>query len=589
MNPRWFQSQRTVWRASVAAMLLAYGVGALAADGGREALGLIVKFRDAGSTLVTPASVSVASAVDDRDRGRRLRVIAEAGLPTPTLRPNGRAAHHLSFGRLLDGAEALRLADALRARPEVEWVVPNERERRLVSPSDPLFARQWWLKPVSGTGANALADRLRGVPGLQSAWTLTTGSPAAIVAVLDTGITDHPELAAHVLPGYDFVSEVEYANDGTGRDADPSDPGDWVTEADKSRNPVLFGKCDVASSSWHGTAISGLIAAVSNNQEGVAAANLDGRVLPVRVAGKCGATVADIVDGMRWAAGLPVSGVPLNAHPARIINVSFGGDAACNAAYQDAINEIALVKGAVVVAAAGNERGLVNRPANCQGVIGVVAANRDGFKANYSSFGPQAVIATVGGDPVDDGLWGDLLGDDGLLGADNSGSTTPSAPGYSRLFGTSFAAPVVSGAISLMLSANPNLTAEQIIAGVRLSARPHVTSSRIAACSTSNPGRCLCTTATCGAGLLNAEQAVRYALGPTTYVAPALTAVSIDSVDVERAVALGLDQSPTVSMASGDSGGGSLGAGWLVALALAVAGVRRSRGPSAGALAVNER
>jgi serine protease len=570
---------------AIALILAPFALAGQAAPGARPAHGLIVKFRDVSAT--SPRAAAQAAAADDsdtavRDNARRLRgVIAAAGLPEVTLRPSGRAAQHLNFGRVLDGAEAARLAEALRARPEVEWVVPNERERRLETPTDPLFSRQWWLKPVSGSSGNAVADRLRGVPGFQSAWSVTPGVPAAIVAVLDTGITGHPDLDTHVLPGYDFVSEVEYANDGDGRDADPSDPGDWVSDSDKAANPVLFGKCETETSSWHGTAITGLLAAVASNGVGGASASLDGRVLPVRVAGKCGATVADIVDGMRWAAGLPVDGVPLNRNPARIINVSFGGNAACNAAYQAAIDEIATQRGAVVVAAAGNEGGAVNRPANCAGVIGVAATNRDGFKSNYSNFGAQIVIATVGGDPVDDGAWGRILGDDGLLGADNSGTSSPSDPGYSRLFGTSFAAPLASGAISLMLSVNPGLSAAQIVAGLRASARPHVTSSKIRACSNDNPGRCICTTSTCGVGLLDAAQAVLYARDPQGYVRPVLLAESIDSADVDRAMALGVDRPPNPPAGSGDSGGGALGVGWLLALASAVALLRRRAvGPS---------
>src|SRR5205085_8573691 len=143
--------------------------------------------------------------------------------------------------------------------------------------------------------------------------------------------------------------------------------------------PKLFSGCTVQNSSWHGTIIAGIVAAVTNNSSGVAAINRNGRVLPVRVGGKCGADVADIVDGMRWAAGLSVPGTPPNPNPARIISVSFGGDAACNAAYQSAIDEILGEKGAVVVAAAGNERHAPTRPANCSGVVSVAALNRDGF------------------------------------------------------------------------------------------------------------------------------------------------------------------------------------------------------------------
>jgi serine protease len=541
--------------------------------------GLIVKLKEVPSREAAQALGAAAGAAD-----RLQLTLRRAKLAVTRVRPTGRDAHRLDFDHRLGSEEAGRMADALRAQPDVQWVVPNTRERRLdVVPDDPFYqsGEQWWLQQVRGSNQNALADRLRGVPGFASAWTITTGVPAAVVAVLDTGITHHPELTGHVLPGYDFVSTVEYANDGNGRDNDPSDPGDWVTQAEVD-NPMLgFSGCTVENSSWHGTNIAGLIAASTNEAQptGVAAINWSARVLPVRVAGKCGADVSDIVDGMYYAAGIHRDGVPDNPNPARIVNISFGGSEPCNAAYQNAIDDLAKV-GAVVVAAAGNERGAVTRPASCRGAIAVGAVNRDGFKSNYSNFGSAIGLMTVGGDPPEDGLWGSALGDTGLLTIDNGGKTSPGAPGYARLFGTSFSTPLVSGAISLMLSVNPNLTAAQIIDGLKASARPHVTSRVMGVCAASNPGRCICTTATCGAGLLDAQQAVLYAQNPDAYVRPVQQAVSIDSADVTQAVALGPDEGAGAPPPpQPDSGGGAIDPAWLIALAFAVAAVRATRGP----------
>jgi serine protease len=149
--------------------------------------------------------------------------------------------------------------------------------------------------------------------------------------VLDSGITSHPELNPRLLPGYDFVSDPNYANDGNGRDNDASDPGDAITADDRTRSPRLFSGCpDNSVSSWHGTIIAGQVAAVSNNREGVAAASWNVRFVPVRVAGKCGASVSDIVAGLRWAAGLTVDGVPQNRNPARLIVLGYGGIDPCD-------------------------------------------------------------------------------------------------------------------------------------------------------------------------------------------------------------------------------------------------------------------
>jgi len=560
---------------------------ALAEPVDRPAYGLIVKLKDNAPALtgqVQRLSATQGATADDAlSRSMRLQGVLRAAAVQPsTQRPVGGSAQLLGFGRVMSAAEAERTADQLRSRPEVEWVVPNHRERRLqvTVPNDTLFAEQWWLHPVSGSNGNVLKDRLRGVPGFQSAWAVNTGSAQAVVAVLDTGITRHPDLDEHVvLPGHDFVANVIAANDGDGRDADASDPGDGVSAADKAAHPTEFANCAVEGSSWHGTEVAALIAGVSNNGLGVAAINWNARVLPVRVAGKCGAEVADILDGMRWAAGLKVEGAPLNPNPARVINISFGSNAPCNPAYQTVVDELAATGlGVVVVAAVGNAHGAVDRPANCKGVVAVAGLNRDGFKNTYSNFGPQVVVSTVSGDPESRGAWGALLADNGLLTLGNDGTTTPGNPGYYRVFGTSFAAPMVAGAISLMLSVDPTLSGAQIINGLRVSARPHVTAPKtgMGVCSWQNPGRCVCDTASCGAGILDAQQAVRYAANPAGYVPPAQLAAVIDNADVDAAVSRGPDRAanpepePVLSPVAGSQGGGgAIDPTWLLGLTAA--------------------
>ena len=551
----------------------------------RAANGLIVELKDAPAHERAQALGIVR--LDDAGGQRLQRVLGNAGISRYHAQPAGRAAQRLDFGRVLDGAEAARIAAQLRADPDVEWVVSNEREQRLQgAPSDPYFAQQWWLANPGGSNSNALPDRRRGLPGFEGAWTLEPGRSGAVVAILDTGITRHPDLVGHVLAGYDFVSTIDYAGDGNGRDADASDPGDWVSAADLQTAPTLFDGCEVQDSSWHGTQIAGIVAALTDNGIGIAAASRDGRVLPVRVAGKCGAEVADIIDGMRWAAGLPVAKagggfLPANPDPARIISISFGSSAACNPAYQSTIDELA-AHGVVVIAAAGNQHAAPMRPANCKGVVGVAALNRDGFKATYSNFGAGLVVATVGGDPDDEGAWGAILGDDGIVTLDNAGRTGPAAGRYARVFGSSFSAPIVAGAVSLMLSANPDLTPAQIVAGLRQSARPHVTSPVIGACSADNPGRCICTAQTCGAGMLDAAEAVRYAQSiaqQATFTPRRWPLEVIANAEASAAVALGADLPPSAAqgtLASAGGGGGALGPLWLLGLTVSVAAVARA-------------
>lgn len=562
-----------------------------AGPGDAPARGLIVRLKQAHAhddTNPHTANARLRELANARAAGesaRWRRVLGASGLAgssgrrEPRLRPVGRDQQLLDFERPLSRHEAAALRDQLLQRPEVDWVEPNVRERRLqVPPTDPLYAQQWWLQPVSGSNANANEARLRGVAGFQSAWLRVNPAPV-LVAVLDTGMTSHPDLLGRVLPGHDFVSELEYSNDGNGRDNDASDPGDWVSAADN-----LDG-CAVEDSSWHGTIVAGMIAANTNNGVGGAGVQWAAQVLPVRVAGKCGADLVDIVDGMRWAAGLTVPGAPPNPNPARIVNISFGGSAPCGTAYQAAVDEL-LARGVVVAAAAGNEWSSPSRPASCRGVVGVAGLNRDGFKANYSNFGAALAasgIAAVSGDDAD-GAWGQWLSDSGLVTLTNLGRTAPGNAGYARLYGTSFAAPQVAGTMALMLAVNPQLSAEQIVQGLRLSARPHVSSPKMGSCSTANPGRCICTTDSCGAGILDAEQALVYAANPGAYVAPRRLPAVIDNAELDAALAFApqdrLAGTAPPEVTPNDGGGGAFGGFWLLALATAAVALRAAHLPA---------
>lgn len=544
--------------------------------------GLIVELKDAPEHSEPVRETALQADKADAlalQRERLQRVVNAVGVRATAMRPQGRAAHVIEFGRTLSPLETEAMLAQLRASPEVAWAEPNDREslQQSTTPSDPLFpgtAGQWWLQPVGGTDGNAIDARLRGVPGMQRAWTWTTAGPAAPVAVLDTGITPHPELQGTWLPGMDLVSDPAMANDGNGRDGDPTDPGDWVSASERAQD--AFSSCQSHDSSWHGTIVGGILGARTDNNEGVAAVGWNARLVPVRVAGKCGAEVADIIDGMRWAAGLLVSNggrgwLPRNPHPVRVINLSFGGNKACSRAYQSTIDELR-ARGVVVVAAAGNGQGAVTRPASCRGVVAVAALNRDGFKAHYSNFGAEVTLATVGGDTA--GPAAHLLADGGVLTLYNAGVTEPGLAIYARSFGTSFATPIVAGTAALMLSVNPHLTHEQLVKGLAVSARPHVRSPWLAACSLDNSASCLCTTDTCGAGMLDAEQALFYARDPGAYVAPARGAEVLDSPELAAAAVTPQASPRPAPEPDADTGGGALGALWLLWLAAAVGALR---------------
>jgi serine protease len=482
-----------------------------------EAAGLIIGFKDA-ATAEEPAGTGHAPWAFGRDRARakwdestrkgrdRLtRLARDIGLPQGTAGEAGNA-QLLRFDRPLKGKALDNALRRARLHPDVAWVEPDVLVPRLQVPDDSLFGQQWHLEAPNGT------TNISGL-NLPAAWADTTGS-AVVVAVVDSGVRfGHPDLAPlglRLLAGYDLVSELSVANDGNGRDSDPSDPGDWVNPADLL-NP-LFAGCDLANSSWHGTFIAGQVAAATNNTLGIAGLNWGAQVLPVRVSGKCGALESDLLDGLRWAAGLPVSGLPANPTPARVINLSFGGDAACSWAYQTTIDAVTNA-GALVVVAAGNSDTTLTRPADCRRVMTVASVRKDGAKASYSSFGSRVALAAPGGSS-------EAGNASLLLSTDNTGTTTPLVDTYGYKQGTSFAAPQAVGVASLMLAVNPLLSPRQLIERMRAGARPHASLGGLPACGTPNTGLCNCNTSTCGSGLLDAHTSVQLATGPAVVIKP---------------------------------------------------------------------
>ena len=306
------------------------------------------------------------------------------------------------------------------------------------------------------------------------------------------------------------------ANNGYGRGADALDPGDWITGIENTTSSGQFYGCGVQNSrgqpinqlspsSWHGTHVSGIIAAQMNNAIGVTGIAPNIQILPVRVLGKCGGYDSDIIDGMRWAAGLSVTGVPTNTHPAQVLNLSLGGTSStCSQTYQSAVTEI-INAGKVIVVAAGNDgTSVLKEPANCTGVIAVTANSINGDNSYYATIGPGTTISAPGG-----GCGGmsypscTTANSVGVYSLLNSGTTSPVASPagdtYVAYSGTSMATPHVSAVAALMFSLNSALTPAEITSYLKSSARTF-------------PSNTICTQTTnlnkCGAGLLDAYQAL---------------------------------------------------------------------------------
>lgn len=426
--------------------------------------------------------------------------------------------HALQLDTGASGETAEQVMARLRADPQVEYVELDRRQHAHAVPNDSLYTNQWYLQ---GTQSSAIRA--------EQAWDTATGNtatggPGVVVAVLDTGILfDHPDLqrvaqGGRLLPGYDFVSGAP-ANDGDDWDSDPSDPGDWVDSSDQLRS--AFSNCDVSPSSWHGTRVAGLIGAKANNAIGISGITWTTRILPVRVLGKCGGFDSDIIPAMRWAGGLHVDGVPDNANPARVINMSLGSTGSCSSAYRQTIDELAAA-GVLVVVSAGNDTGhAVSEPANCPGVLAVAGLRHAGTKVGFSNIGPQIALSAPGGNCVNSS--GACLYS--LDTTTNLGTTVPQAGGYTYTdqfninVGTSFSAPIVVGVAALVRSLNSRLTPAQTIIRLQKTATQFPTVSGVSACvtptgSTGDQLECNCTTSTCGAGMLNANAAVGAALKP---------------------------------------------------------------------------
>ena len=447
---------------------------------------MIVKYRDPGGPTTAPQFTGPAIA-------DRLSLLA--GQPLFAERLLGTGATVLQLFSALPHASAQALARQFAADSAVEYAEPDILHFPTAVPNDPSYASEWhYMSPPTEAG---------GV-NMPAAWNITTGSTAIVAAVIDTGsLSSHPDLAGRFVGGYDMINDALVANDGNGRDADPTDSGDWLAQSDIDANPSFWGSCGVRNSSWHGSHVAGTIGAATNNATGIAGINWTSRILPVRALGRCGGYTSDIADGIRWAAGLSVPGVPANPNPARVMNLSLGGYACdsygancqCGSTMQSAITA-AVSAGAVVVVAAGNSNrpALESSPANCSGVVTVGATGRAGQRALYSNYGPLVEISAPGGS---DGA--------GVYSTINNSTTVanPAGYAYANYQGTSMATPHVAGIASLMLSVNPSLTPAQVIAKIQSTARAFPTGT-VRDCSTAN----------CGAGIIDAGAAVASAALP---------------------------------------------------------------------------
>lgn len=430
--------------AAIATEVRIHHVPAAVADAGTQRF--IVKYREgsAAAHAATAGNAVLSAAAARSLPARAAPVTMQAARRTAT----GARVVHAS--RPLNDAEAQALLLQLRSDPQVEYAQIDLKLHALALPNDPALLTHQWDMQETVSGIHAAP-----------AWQTTAGE-GVVVAVLDTGVLQHADLAANLVAGYDMVSDDQL--DGDGRDADPTDPG--TNAGGNCRNP----------SSWHGTHVAGTVAAVGNNGTGITGTAWGAQVQPVRVLGACGdGYISDIADGVAWAAGLEVEGAPMNVRPAEVINMSLGGDFPCTSApaLQAAINA-AVARGTTVVVAAGNSgRDVAGAsPAGCDNVIAVAATDYNGMRASYSSYGLKVALSAPGGDNTPSaGVSGGYIWSTG-----DSGSTIANHDNVlTGMSGTSMAAPHVAGIVALMQSAAVEatgnaLTPAQVLTMLRQSA-----------------------------------------------------------------------------------------------------------------------
>lgn len=345
--------------------------------------------------------------------------------------------------RSLDATEAAQFVREMKANPAVESVEIDRLYHHMATdtpsfaPNDPQTFAQWnFYNALSGVNAT-------------EAWDISQGE-GVVVAVIDTGIAQgNPDLQNNVIPGYDMITDKRVSRrDSDDRVAGGWDVGDWVEE-NYCTGWASADPHDADVSSWHGSHVAGTVAQETNNGLNVAGLAFKAKVMPVRVLGSCGGFGSDIADGIIWASGGTVPGLPANPNPAEVINMSLGsgGPASCPSIYQNAIDD-ALSRGSIIVVAAGNSNANAGSytMSSCNNVISVGATGFNGGKTYYSNYGARVDLSAPGGNAEQNNngwIWQVV----------NSGTQGPTSEWKTLgLVGTSMASPHVAAAAAMVQS-----------------------------------------------------------------------------------------------------------------------------------------
>jgi len=313
---------------------------------------------------------------------------------------------HMLVWTVPPGRSVLETVGLLRMNPDVEYAEPDYRTSLHILPGDRYLGYQYGLvnlgQEIGGPGSP------RGVPGADTravrGWEETTGSPDVVIAVLDTGVDfSHPDLQENILPwGRDFVNG----------DLDPSDDN------------------------GHGTAVCGIIAADTDNGEGVAGVSWHCRILPVKgIDAQGGGYTSWMIQAILWTADLDVD----------IINLSVGAEVPSRA-LEEAL-DYAARKDILLVSSAGNHHREVAYPAAYPRCMAVAATDYTDSRASFSNFGPEVDVAAPG---------------KRIYVCLPTWKVPAGSPPYGFMSGTSLSCAFVSGLAGLIKSVKPWLSAEQL-------------------------------------------------------------------------------------------------------------------------------
>lgn len=407
----------------------------------------------------------------------------QLNLPMKSVQLMAGGAYVVIFNKATVGQSEQKVLNQLRQNPAVIYAVKDRighfKPLPETSSNETLFPLNHVLQWDEFSAPGGVM--LESAAGLRDgAWAYTTGqaSQPIVVAVLDTGIAEHPALKANLLHdnegnlwGWNFAGNNRDLRDET--------------------------------NSYHGTHVAGTIAAVSEEMSGIGE-HL--KILPLKIPDASSMFYeSQVVNAIYWAVGGDVPGLPTNPYPAKVLNMSFGVDkqpgeeiAYCDEALQSAL-DYSRMKGAVSVVAAGNDNHWesFNAPAVCNGTIKVASTGPQGLRAYYSNYGPSVAFAAPGGDlryGRTSGILSTVRPNGGYMGS-----------GYDFYQGTSMASPHAAGVAALVYAIRDGnikpLEVEQLL---------YVTTHAFGSSSDDNNS---CTgKKPCGHGILDALNAVKTAM-----------------------------------------------------------------------------